>query len=224
VNRKILLLRKAIDEKKDLADFESEDDEEIEDLSESFKLLLEEEEVEAQKTVSNKVKQIEEIRNKAHKAQREQADRMLSRQKKVINSFKVGDKVLLPCDGHDTGGADAENLLCVIIEKIPNSIQFRLGCKAGVLDQTYPFNVLTKTDLVTTFDEAEIPKNSEGDFAIVSVRQAITAISIAGGQGMKKCNCRTGKCNGGRCGCNSEGRKCNSKCHGGQPNPNCIRK
>ena len=92
-----------------------------------------------------------------------------------------------------------------------------MGCKAGVLDQTYPFNVLTKTDLVTTFDEAEIPKNSEGDFVIVSVRQSITAISIAGGQGMKKCN-------GGRCGCNSEGRKCNSKCHGGQPNPNCIRK
>ena len=93
-----------------------------------------------------------------------------------------------------------------------------------VLDQTYPSNVLTKTDLVTTFDESEIPKNDEGKFVVVSVRQAITAISIAGGQGMKKCNCKTGKCNGGRCGCNSEGRKCNSKCHGGQANPNCTRK
>ena len=143
---------------------------------------------------------------------------MLSRQKKVINSFKVGDKVLLPVDGVDLGAADAENLLCIILERIPDSIQFRLGYKAGKLDQTYPFNVLTKTELVTPFNIDDVPDK------VVSVRQAVSTISIAGGQGFKMCRCVDGKCNGGRCGCHRDNRKCNSKCHGGNANPNCTRK
>ena len=76
---------------------------------------------------------------------------MFSRQKKIINSLDIGDKVLLPVSGVDLGAADAENLLCFIVEKIKDSIQFRLGTKAGVLDQTYHFNVLTKTELVCNF-------------------------------------------------------------------------
>ena len=92
-------------------------------------LLLVGEEVdeEANAAVALKVKQISEKRAKGKKATQEQADKMLSRQKKVINSFKVGDKVLLPVDGVDLGAADAENLLCIILERIPGSIQFRLG-------------------------------------------------------------------------------------------------
>ena len=105
---------------------------------------------------------------------------MLSRQKKVINSFKVGDKVLLPVDGVDLGAADAENLLCIILERILDSIQFRLGCKAGKLDQTCPFNVLTKTELVTPFNIDDVPDK------VVSVRQAVSTISI-GKISMAKC-------------------------------------
>ncbi len=45
-----------------------------------------------------------------------------------------------------------------------------------------------------------------------------------GGQGFKMCRCVDGKCNGGRCGCHRDNRKCNSKCHGGNANPNCTRK
>ena len=68
---------------------------------------------------------------------------------------------------------------------IPNSILFKLGCRAGKLDQSYPFNSLTKTDLVTDFKVEDIPDR------IVSVRQAISTISIAGGQGVKKCSCKS---------------------------------
>ena len=79
----------------------------------------------------------------------------------------------------DLDATNAENLLCIILERIPDSIQFRLGCKAGKLDQTYPFNVLTKTELVTPFNIDDVPDK------VVSVRQAVTTISIAGGQGVK---------------------------------------
>ena len=40
---------------------------------------------------------------------------MLSRQKKLINSFKVE---ILPVAGVDAGAADAQNLLCIILKKI----------------------------------------------------------------------------------------------------------
>jgi hypothetical protein len=142
---------------------------------------------------------------------------MLSRQKKVINSFKVGDFVLYRVSDVDRGAADPENLLCIIIEHIENSIQFRLGCKAGILDQTYPFNSLTKTELVSDFKIEDIPDKT------VSVRQAISLLSLAGGQGVKKCNCRTSDCNSGRCSCKVANRQCNSKCHGGNANNNCCR-
>ena len=55
-----------------------------------------------------------------------------------------------------------------------------LHSKEGAEVAKHLFWIFAKIN--TTFDEAEIPKNAEGDFVIVSVRQAITAISIAGGQ------------------------------------------
>ena len=188
------------------------------DLSDSFRLMMEEEEEHANYQINPEInKQIENIaktRAGAKTAIQKQADVMLKRQKKVINSFKVGDYVLYACSDVDRGSADPENLLCIILEHIPNSILFKLGCRAGKLDQSYPFNSLTKTDLVTDFKLEDIPDR------IVSVRQAISTISIAGGQGVKKCSCKSGDCS--KCSCKDNGQ-CNSKCHGGKPNPNCTR-
>ena len=74
--------------------------------------------------MAEKISEIGVQREKASKAQKKQADQMLNRQKKLINSFKVGDKVLLPVSAVDLGAADAENLLCVILEKLRVYINF----------------------------------------------------------------------------------------------------
>ena len=97
---------------------------------------------------------------------------------------------------------------------LPYSILFKLGWRARKLDQSYHFNSLTKTDLVTDFKLEDMPDR------IVSARQAISTISIADGQGVKKCSCKSGDCS--KCSCKGNGQS-NSKCHGEKPNPNCTK-
>jgi hypothetical protein len=72
------------------------------------------------------------------------------------------------------------------------------------------------------------------DENIVKIHKAVTNknyneenidadLSLTGGQGVKKCNCRTSDCNSGSCSCKVANRQCNSKCHGGNANNNCCR-
>ena len=125
---------------------------------------------------------------------------------------------LLPVDSHDLGCADAPNLECVILEKI-GDIQFRLGHISGVLKECVTYNILTKlTDKLSTLTLDNVPMDKQ-----VSVREAVKAVSIAGGQGVQACNCGVDNCNGGKCGCFISKIPCNSRCHKGQPNPNCLR-
>jgi hypothetical protein len=46
----------------------------------------------------------------------------------------------------------------------------------------------------------------------ISVREALRAISMMGGQGFFFCNCK-GNCKKNGCKCRKNGRQCNSKCH-----------
>ncbi|KAI1695229.1 hypothetical protein DdX_19700 [Ditylenchus destructor] len=46
----------------------------------------------------------------------------------------------------------------------------------------------------------------------ISLRAAVGADSLSGGQGHKHCNCVQG-CKTGKCNCRSLGRLCNSRCH-----------
>ena len=82
------------------------------DLSDSFRLMMEEEEEDANDQIDPEInKQIENIaktRAGAKAATQKQADVMLKRQKKVINSFKVGDYVLYACSDVDRGSVDPE--------------------------------------------------------------------------------------------------------------------
>ncbi len=53
----------------------------------------------------------------------------------------------------------------------------------------------------------------------MSVREAVKAISIAGGQGVKACGCISGNYNIGKCVCFNSKVPCNSRCHKGNQNP-----
>jgi hypothetical protein len=69
---------------------------------------------------------------------------MLNRNKKAINALNVDDIVLYRVDDVDLGAADAQNIVCVILEK--NDSMFKLGHKGGVLKEWFSFNVLHKID------------------------------------------------------------------------------
>ncbi|CAF0946810.1 unnamed protein product [Brachionus calyciflorus] len=80
--------------------------------------------------------------------------------KKLINSFKIGDIVLLRTDDVDRGITDAQNILCIIIDK-KNDV-FQLSCRAGFLDSYIACNSIEKTELVTELNIDFIPKDRKG--------------------------------------------------------------
>jgi len=131
---------------------------------------------------------------------------MLRRNKKQINSFKIGDYVLLKVDGVDRSAADASNLLCIILEK-KNDL-FKLGTKAGVLEGYFAFNSFEKTEIVTDFTKEDIPDK------VLPARSAVRALSVGHGQGVMRCNCKKGDCRSGKCRCFKANQICQSKCHG----------
>ena len=120
---------------------------------------------------------------------------MLKKNKRLINSFKIGDQVLFILNKKDE--------------------KFQLGCQAGILDRWFTFNVFSKSDHVSSYSMSDIPTNT------LSLREAVKAVSIAHGQGVLKCNCEQGSCVNGKCTCKKANQKCNSRCHGGNVNENC---
>ena len=180
--------------------------------------------VSSQQSLSNNMNRITQNRVKAKKKQTEQAETMLKKNKKLIDSFKIDDLVLLHVDDLDIGAADAPNLVCVILEKKDDC--FKLGHKSGVLKEHFPFHVLTKIEEKASinFSRSDVPLDQIG----ITIREAVKFVSIAHGQGVKACNCLKGTCGKGtKCSCfnNESGRlKCNSKCHKGQVNAKCTNK
>ncbi len=150
-------------------------------------------------------KAIASSRDVANKGQKKQANKMLATNKKIINSIQINDKVLLYIDGIDRGASDPENLLCIVLEK--KDIMFKLGCRVGRLNEWFPFNVFSKTSVVTDFTLEIIPDK------ILGKREAVRALSTATGQGYLKCGCRAGTCK--NCSCKKANVDCNSRCHGG---------
>jgi len=133
---------------------------------------------------------------------------MLATNKKIINSIQINDKVLLYIDGIDRGASDPENILCIVLEK--KDIMFKLGCRVGRLNEWFPFNVFSKTSVVTDFTIEMIPDK------ILGKREAVRALSTGTGQGYLKCGCKAGTFK--NCSCKKANVDCNSRCHGGNVN------
>ena len=160
--------------------------------------------------MNQRTKRICKARKEVKVGQEKSVKKMLKKNKKLINSFNVGDLVLFRTDDVDRGMADAQNILCVIIDK-KNDL-FQLGSRAGVLDSYVACNSIEKTNLVTEFNEEFIPKKKTGEYVFVSSREAVRILSIGHGQGFLKCAC-TGDCATNRCSCRKAELKCSSKCH-----------
>ena len=62
------------------------------------------------------------------------------------------------------------------------NIMCKLGCRAGKLDEWFPFNVFNKTDLVNDFTKDMIPTDGNGEMIVLSKREAIRTLSKSRGQ------------------------------------------
>jgi hypothetical protein len=135
-----------------------------------------------------------------------QAENMTKRAKLMLPDAKLYDSVLLEVPPFDRGPADHRNILC-LITKIDSNKQYTLATKHGILKGTYSRNYfeLCKNPNLLTLDKIN-------DKIEITLRQASTAESLVGGQGMVKCNC-TSQCKTKLCSCLKAGLLCNSRCH-----------
>jgi transposase InsO family protein len=142
------------------------------------------------------------IREKANERQETLAKKMTDKTNKYLVPVKIGDNVVFFTDEVDRGITDPPNLLCKIHALKHDN--FELASEAGIIDRLVPRNAF-----------AIAPKHIE--FKVItdkttSIRGAINALSIGGGQGFFKCGASC-KCNTMRCSCKKAGILCNSKCH-----------
>ena len=146
--------------------------------------------------------------------QRAQADRMLKRSAKYQCEVEIGAFVIVPIPDVDRSAASAPNLICRVIDFDEVKNLYELASQAGVLDVMFSRNGFDKLD---SKDLNVVIKTD----VKVSVREAASAVDIAGGQGMAKCNCN-GQCANARCSCKKANLLCNSRCHSN--NQNCKNK
>ena len=152
------------------------------------------------------------VRNTVRVAQKSQAERMATRSKKFLPEVIVGDFVILPVPEVDRGPSDPPNLICRVVDIDYTTMMHELACQAGVLKNMWARNSFDKMNGEIIDIRTDVS---------ATVREAVTNLSVGGGQGMLKCNC-TGACANNRCSCRKNSLQCNSRCHGG--NNNCKNK
>ncbi|KAI1692326.1 hypothetical protein DdX_21319 [Ditylenchus destructor] len=145
----------------------------------------------------------EQEREGARKQQKRQAEQMLQESAKRNAPISVGQTVRIPIPSVDRAKTDPRNLLGVVMEEEDGF--YRIGTDHGILSQQYSRNKIEPSS--SQFVSKENVPDKE-----ISLRTAVGADSLSGGQGHKHCNCLQG-CKTGKCNCRSLGRLCNSRCH-----------
>ena len=143
------------------------------------------------------------IRKQVQAAQEKQAKRMTKDSDGRLPPLELGDNVRVPVSKVDRGAADPSHLLGVVTDIVHGN--YRVGTHVGTLKGTFARSMVEKCKQVFVSPQ-DVPETT------LSVRAAVTAGSIATGQGHIHCNCKTG-CFGGRCKCKKANRVCNSRCH-----------
>jgi hypothetical protein len=162
------------------------------------------------------------IRSQASASQVSQSERMKKRfREDTMQDVTVGSVCLVPIDKVDRTKIDPKRLPCVVVE-ITAREQYRLACKAGVLDKVLQrqdfLHESNKTPVFYGLNEA---LQNWRTMKKISIRTGSGTIAPSGGQGHLHCNC-SGKCDTKRCGCLRGGQKCNSRCH--PANSKCCNK
>lgn len=123
--------------------------------------------------------------------------------------LSIGDEVTITVPTVDRGPLDFSSIRGIVIDK-KNDL-YQIGTKAGLIKEYLP-----RTDLIKcNSKEIELEKVPKG--SLISLREAASHQSMTGGQGFRKCACKSAKklCGTKTCKCFKAGVPCNSRCHTG---------
>jgi len=106
-------------------------------------------------------------------------------------AFSVGDVVSLAVDPRDRSKVDPKRLPCVVVEVTPNGM-YRIACAAGDLG-CFTAGSLVPHDKQTVNSHVGLAETLKNETRKkVSVKEGVRHISLVGGVGMRKCNCKYG--------------------------------
>ncbi|CAH2005369.1 unnamed protein product [Acanthoscelides obtectus] len=116
----------------------------------------------------------------------------------------VGDTVIVKIPDVDRGRGDFRNILMTVIEKTEDDF-YKLANKTGTIEEMFSRNQFSAcNEKLVDIESVSLEEKS--------LRQLANEQSLLGGQGYKRCNCKT-KCVTNRCKCKATGNLCNSKCY-----------
>ncbi|CAH2005632.1 unnamed protein product [Acanthoscelides obtectus] len=141
-----------------------------------------------------------------------QAKKMKALSNSKFPPCSVGDTVRVKIPDVDRVRGDFRNILMTVIEKIYDEF-YKLANKRGTIEEMFSRNQFSVcNEKLVDMESVSLEKKS--------LRQLANQQSLLGGQGYKRCNCKT-KCVTNKCKCKAIGNLFNTKCHN---NLSCLNK
>lgn len=129
------------------------------------------------------------------------ADKMIKASVKKFKQIDIGSSVVVQIPKIDRSPLDQPNIIGKVLD-FSNNL-YRVGTKHGIINTWLTRNCIDCIPFVFT---DTVPNRN------LSLREISAKSSDHGGQGFKKCNCRS-RCITNRCQCHKNNMKCNSRCH-----------
>ena len=133
-----------------------------------------------------------------------QAKKMKAMKNSKFPPCSVGDTVRVKIPDVDRGRGDFRNVLMTVVERTDDGF-YKLGNARGTIEELFSRNQFSVCDEKLVVLESVSPEKK-------SLRQLANEQSLLGGQGYKRCNCKT-SCKTNKCKCKAAKNLCNSKCH-----------
>ena len=151
-------------------------------------------------------KRLTEVRSDCFKRQKKAAEKMVNITEEQFPPLTVGDIVTVIIPPEDRGPLDLPNIFGIIMH-IENGV-YQIGTQDCLINGWFPRTSIQKSNC-KYIDASEVPKEK------LSLREAAAKQSLSGGQGYKKCQCKSLKnqCQTNKCKCFKAGILCNSRCH-----------
>lgn len=132
------------------------------------------------------------------------AEKMVQSSKKKFPEAAIGAYVTIQVPKFDRGPLDLKAVHGQIVD-FRNGV-YRIGTSVGTLKNWYPR---------TEFQISQIKLTEKISNDSISLREAVTKLSLFGGQGFKKCSCKASQkqCQTAKCSCFKSKLLCNSRCH-----------